>query len=157
MMRVNLSNANSTRGEQVFTATAVTIGSEMRHGTSSFDLLLDCGKLPVLPDTEHPGRVVQNKKLILQELDIQNSVAQDAISNVNPTRGEHVFTVVTHKTSISRSQTFSRYSTHKNSIISGKLELDLERFGENISSILCKDITSSYIITLQSLFLDILM
>ncbi|CAL6095930.1 DNA-directed_RNA polymerase subunit [Hexamita inflata] len=100
-------------------STAVTIGSEMRHGTSSFDLLLDCGKLPVLPDTEHPGRVVQNKKLILQELDIQNSVAQDAISNVNPTRGEHVFTVVTHKTSISRSQTFSRYSTHKNSIISG--------------------------------------
>ncbi|CAL6089118.1 DNA-directed_RNA polymerase subunit [Hexamita inflata] len=100
-------------------STAVTIGSEMRHGTSSFDLLLDCSKLPALPDTEHPGRVVQDKKRILQELDKQNSVAQDAVSNANSTRGEHVFTVVSHKTTRSRSQTFSRYSTQNNSVISG--------------------------------------
>ncbi|CAL6014193.1 DNA-directed_RNA polymerase subunit [Hexamita inflata] len=100
-------------------STAVTIGSEMRHGTSSFDLLLDCSKLPALPDTEHPGRVVQDKKRILLELDKQNSVAQDAVSNANSTRGEHVFTVVSHKTTRSRSQTFSRYSTHNNSVISG--------------------------------------
>lgn len=37
-------------------STAVTLGSEMKHGTGAFDLLLDTKCLPALPDTEHPQR-----------------------------------------------------------------------------------------------------
>jgi len=42
------------------TSAAVTLGSEMRHGTGSFQLLLDTNALPDYPDSDHPWRKVRH-------------------------------------------------------------------------------------------------
>ncbi|CAL6092846.1 DNA-directed_RNA polymerase subunit [Hexamita inflata] len=114
-------------------STAVTIGSEMRHGTSSFDLLLDCNRLPALPDTEHPGRIVQTKQQTQQQCDEINSVAQNMVSYINSVIGD-MFTVY-KKSNISRSvSVYNSYFLSHKSVMLSMAQTKSQNVGNSITN-----------------------